>query len=64
LIYIPFMQSFFGTTALGVWDWAFLASLALIVIFAEETRKFFARNFFKALRTKLRWVTPLSERQN
>jgi magnesium-transporting ATPase (P-type) len=48
LIYVPFVQSFFGTTALGVWDWAFLASLALIVIFAEEIRKFFARNFSKS----------------
>jgi Ca2+-transporting ATPase len=43
LIYVPLMQQFFGTTALGIWDWAFLASLALMVIFAEEIRKFFAR---------------------
>jgi magnesium-transporting ATPase (P-type) len=43
LIYVPLMQQFFGTTALGIWDWAFLASLALIVVFAEEIRKFFAR---------------------
>jgi Ca2+-transporting ATPase len=48
LIYVPFMQSFFGTTELGVWDWAFLALLALIVIFAEEIRKFFTRNFSKS----------------
>jgi Ca2+-transporting ATPase len=43
LVYVPLMQQFFGTTALGVWDWAFLASLALMVVFAEEIRKFFAR---------------------
>ncbi|MBM4400664.1 MAG: cation-transporting P-type ATPase, partial [Crenarchaeota archaeon] len=43
LIYVPLMQQFFGTTALGVWDWVFLASLALVVVFAEEIRKFFAR---------------------
>ena len=43
LIYVPFMQQFFGTTALGIWDWAFLASLALIVVFSEEIRKFIAR---------------------
>ncbi|MEJ5328369.1 MAG: cation-transporting P-type ATPase [Candidatus Bathyarchaeia archaeon] len=43
LIYVPFMQQIFKTTALGVYDWAFLASLALIVVFAEEMRKFFAR---------------------
>jgi Ca2+-transporting ATPase len=47
LIYVPFMQSFFGTTALGIWDWAFLASLALIVVFAEEIRKFFTRRLAK-----------------
>jgi Ca2+-transporting ATPase len=48
LIYVPFVQPFFGTTALGAWDWAFLASLALIVVFAEETRKFFARRLSKS----------------
>jgi len=45
LIYVPFMQTFFGTTALGIGDWSFLASLALIVVFAEELRKFFARRW-------------------
>jgi Ca2+-transporting ATPase len=45
LIYVPFMQSFFGTTALDVDDWLFLASLALIVVFAEEIRKFFSRRW-------------------
>jgi Ca2+-transporting ATPase len=43
LIYVPLMQQFFGTTALGIGDWTFLASLALMVVFAEEIRKFFAR---------------------
>jgi magnesium-transporting ATPase (P-type) len=43
LIYVPLMQQFFGTTELGIVDWAFLASLALMVVFAEEIRKFFAR---------------------
>jgi Ca2+-transporting ATPase len=47
LIYVPFMQPFFGTTALGIEDWTFLASLALIVVFAEEIRKFFTRRFSK-----------------
>ena len=47
LIYVPFMQSFFGTTALGIEDWIFLASLALIVVFAEEIRKFFSRRLSK-----------------
>jgi magnesium-transporting ATPase (P-type) len=47
LVYVPLMQQFFGTTALGVSDWIFLISLALIVIFAEEIRKFFVRHFSK-----------------
>jgi Ca2+-transporting ATPase len=45
LIYVPFVQPFFGTTALGIWDWLFLASLALIVVFIEEIRKFFSRRW-------------------
>jgi len=47
LIYVPFVQQFFGTTALGIEDWAFLASLALVVVFAEEIRKFFSRRWPK-----------------
>jgi len=47
LIYVPFVQPFFGTTALGIEDWAFLASLALVVVFAEEIRKFFSRRWPK-----------------
>jgi magnesium-transporting ATPase (P-type) len=47
LIYVPLMQQFFGTTALGIADWAFLASLALIVVFAEEIRKFTVRRLSK-----------------
>ena len=47
IVYVPFMQQFFGTTALGVADWAFLFSLALAVVFAEEIRKFFARRLSK-----------------
>jgi Ca2+-transporting ATPase len=47
LVYVPLMQTFFGTTALGLGDWAFLLSLAVIVVFAEEIRKFFSRRFSK-----------------
>jgi magnesium-transporting ATPase (P-type) len=43
LVYVPLMQKLFGTTALGLVDWAFLALFAFIVIFAEEVRKWFAR---------------------
>ena len=47
LVYVPFLQGLFGTTALGLMDWVFLAFLALFVIFAEETRKWFARSLAK-----------------
>jgi magnesium-transporting ATPase (P-type) len=49
LIYVPFVQPFFGTTALGLTDWAYLASLALVVVFAEEIRKFISRRWPKTL---------------
>jgi Ca2+-transporting ATPase len=45
LIYVPLMQSFFGTTALSIEDWLFLSSLAIIVVLAEEIRKFFSRRW-------------------
>lgn len=44
LVYVPFVQPLLGTTSLGFTDWAFLISLAFIVIFAEEARKWFERN--------------------
>jgi magnesium-transporting ATPase (P-type) len=47
LVYVPLMQEFFGTTALGVEDWIFLLSLAVVVVVAEEIRKFFVRRFSK-----------------
>jgi magnesium-transporting ATPase (P-type) len=47
LVYVPLMQRVFGTVALGLTDWLFLISLALIVVFAEEIRKFFSRRFGK-----------------
>ncbi len=47
LIYVPLMNQFFGTTALNLTDWAFLISLAVIVVVAEEIRKFFSRKLSK-----------------
>lgn len=47
LVYVPVLQGFFGTTALGPMDWAFLAILPCIVVFAEETRKWLSRKFSK-----------------
>jgi magnesium-transporting ATPase (P-type) len=47
LVYVPFFQQIFSTTGLSVADWAFLAALALIVVFAEEIRKLFTRRLSK-----------------
>jgi magnesium-transporting ATPase (P-type) len=47
LVYVPLMQTFFGTAYLGASDWLFLLSLAVIVVFAEEIRKFFSRRLSK-----------------
>jgi magnesium-transporting ATPase (P-type) len=47
IVYVPLLQHVFGTSALGLGDWAFLIGLALVVIFAEEIRKLFTRRFSK-----------------
>ncbi len=47
LVYVPLMNQYFTTTPLGISDWAFLFSLAVVVILAEEIRKFFSRQFSK-----------------
>ena len=47
LVYVPLLQHVFTTAPLNLSDWAFLISLALIVVFAKEIRKFFSRKFTK-----------------
>ena len=47
LVYVPILQQFFGTTGLGPLDWAFLATLAGIVVLAEEIRKWITRRISK-----------------
>jgi magnesium-transporting ATPase (P-type) len=47
MVYVPLLQGLFGTTALDLSDWAFLALLAFIVISAEEVRKWFVRRLIK-----------------
>ena len=54
LVYVPVMQHIFTTTALSLSDWEFLLSLAVIVVFAEEIRKFFSRKFTKTSAEALR----------
>jgi magnesium-transporting ATPase (P-type) len=47
LIYAPPMQALFGTAPLGLFEWTFLAFLAVIVVFVEEIRKWFTRRLTK-----------------
>ena len=47
IVYVPFLQGLFGTTALTLGDCAYLALLPIAVIIAEEIRKFFSRHFSK-----------------
>ena len=47
IVYVSFLQNAFGTTFLGLNDWLFLILLAIIIIFVEEIRKFFARRLSK-----------------
>jgi len=43
LVYVPLMQTLFGTTAIGLMEWMFLTTIAVAVIVAEEVRKWFSR---------------------
>jgi P-type Ca2+ transporter type 2C len=43
LVYVPFLQSVFGLVPLGLRDWAFIAVFPLIMLGAEETRKWIVR---------------------
>jgi len=54
LIYVPPLQSVFGTTPLGWSDWVFLLGLAVVVVLAEEIRKFFSRRCSKATAQSLK----------
>ena len=47
LVYVPLMNTYFTTAPLQLGDWSFLLSLAVVVVFAEEIRKFFSRRFTK-----------------
>jgi magnesium-transporting ATPase (P-type) len=45
IIYIPFMQPLFGTTALGIIEWIYLVTFIPIMFFAEEFRKYLVRRY-------------------
>lgn len=43
IVYIPFLQSIFGTTALNIYQWLYVISFIPIMFFAEELRKYVVR---------------------
>jgi P-type Ca2+ transporter type 2C len=43
IIYLPFLQNIFTTTALGISEWIYLITFIPIMFFAEELRKYLAR---------------------
>ncbi len=47
IVYIPYLQSIFGTTSLGVVEWIYTLSFIPIMFFAEEFRKYIARKVQK-----------------
>lgn len=57
MIYAPLMQNIFGTTALGLNEWAYLALIAGAVILAEEVRKWLARTL-----QETSWLPKLNQK--
>jgi magnesium-transporting ATPase (P-type) len=47
IVYIPYLQSIFGTTGLGIYQWLYLISFIPIMFFAEELRKYVFRRRYK-----------------
>ena len=43
IVYIPYLQDIFGTTALGIYQWLYILSFIPIMFFAEELRKYVVR---------------------
>ncbi len=43
VVYVPFMQDIFRTTALTLYDWVIILSFGLTIVLAEEVRKLIAR---------------------
>lgn len=43
IVYIPYLQSIFNTTALGINEWLYVATFIPIMIFADELRKYVVR---------------------
>ncbi len=43
IVYIPYLQSIFNTTALGINEWLYVVTFIPIMFFAEELRKYVVR---------------------
>ncbi|MBI5679533.1 MAG: cation-transporting P-type ATPase [Methanobacterium sp.] len=43
IVYIPYLQIIFNTTALGITDWLYVITFIPIMFFADELRKYFVR---------------------
>lgn len=43
IVYIPYLQSIFNTTGLGINDWIYVATFIPIMFFADELRKYWIR---------------------
>jgi len=43
IVYVPFLQGIFGTTALGIIEWLYVATFIPIMFFADEIRKYWVR---------------------
>lgn len=52
-IYNPFMQRILSTTGLSIKEWGAIIPFALLVVVAEEIRKFIYRNYFMKLKVAL-----------
>jgi magnesium-transporting ATPase (P-type) len=47
IVYLPWLQPIFGTTALGPLDWGYLLLVTMVVVTAEELRKLIWRSLSK-----------------
>ena len=47
IVYIPYLQSIFGTTTLGISQWLYVISFIPLMFFAEELRKYIVRRMNK-----------------
>ena len=46
IVYIPFLQTIFGTTQIGIYEWIYVLSFIPIMFFAEELRKYIVRRIY------------------